>query len=590
MKKIFFSSLTLFISVLFIAVHTVSAQGPTRTPTPGGGTFTLTVQAVIPNSTGGTVPAVKGKTILVRTTFNAQRQWPAISNPMQMQISLKNSSNAVVSTITSNNLFQGGNDTQFTIPATTPSGTGYYIEVRGLQTVENGPTRVNPTAKSAPFSVVDPSLTPSPSRSPTPSRTPTPTTRVSVFPSSTPATTSCIAVCSLKAWGDANCNDVIDAVDENIWRSKFLNPQSQDFAQYDTDFNKDGKTSLIDKQVWVQGWFVQPAPSRISCPVTSVTSAQPTATRAPSPTRTPTTTATRTPTPTRTLTPTRTPTPTPTKGPVYSTSFNTTGSGIGIDMDTSGNIYITDETNGVVRKFSQTGQLLLTIGSKGNGNGQFQYPYDVAVNPQTGAIVVTDMSAPNKVQVFNPNGTFNKVLTSPNGISGPRGIDYDRVNSDLYIADVTRAVVHRMTMAGAWSMIGANAGVEQKLISPTAVAASLDKVYVMEDDGIGPRIKIYNSNGTYVKMFNNGQFQRNSYIDVDSSGYIYVSDYVGRKILKFQFDGVLTWSFPIPTSGNGSIGTPVDIVVDGKSLTPNGFKNIHVVDNTNRKVVIFNQP
>ncbi len=687
MKKIFFSSLTFVISFLFIGIHTASAQGPTPTPTPGGGTFTLTVQAIIPNTTGGTVPAVKGKTILVRTTFNAQKQWPAISNPMQMQISLKTSSNGVVASTTSTSLFQGGNDTPFTIPATIPAGTGYYIEVKGLQTVENGATRVNPTAKTAPFSIVDAAATPTltPTRTPTPtqgagglpdlqldsirtdqqsstvivrlcnrggstipegknfsSSVTNPTTGASsVSPNYTQAipvnscveqsipcaTIPCNATnatividrlnqvaeanetdntrtgvnlqntisiappnCVLQPRGDADCNGAFQSEDYTIWSKFFLGLDYPNKLPYHkADFNNDGKVSVTDAEIWRMS-FYGPAPtivaSTITIPQVSVTGTVPTAVVI-------TPTVTKTPTPVASVTPSRTPTPsrapTPTAGPTFLSSFTTTGSGVGIDVDTSGNIYVTDVTAGIVRKFSSAGQQLLTIGTKGTGNGQFQYPFDVAVNPLNNNIAVSDLSAPNKVQLFNSSGTFIQTLASPNTINSAQGIDYDKSNGDLYIVDSNRAVVHRLSSTGAWSMIGATAGVEQKLVSPSAVSASAGRVAVMEDDGIGPRVKLYQSNGTYIKMFNNGQFQRNSFVEMDSFAYIYVSDTTSRKIWKYDANGNFIWSYSSPASGNGSIGNPADIALGGPTNPANGFQNIFVVDSQTKQVVIFKQ-
>jgi DNA-binding beta-propeller fold protein YncE len=80
----------------------------------------------------------------------------------------------------------------------------------------------------------------------------------------------------------------------------------------------------------------------------------------------------------------------------YLTQWGTFGSGNGqfnyphgIDVDPSGNVYVVDTDNDRVQKFSDTGAFLVAWGSTGTGDGQFQSPYGVAAT--TGGIVfVTD--------------------------------------------------------------------------------------------------------------------------------------------------------------------------------------------------------
>jgi DNA-binding beta-propeller fold protein YncE len=45
------------------------------------------------------------------------------------------------------------------------------------------------------------------------------------------------------------------------------------------------------------------------------------------------------------------------------------------------------------------GRLVKTIGSEGSGDGQLSFPESVAVTPNTGYIVVSDLSN-NRIQVF----------------------------------------------------------------------------------------------------------------------------------------------------------------------------------------------
>lgn len=57
--------------------------------------------------------------------------------------------------------------------------------------------------------------------------------------------------------------------------------------------------------------------------------------------------------------------------------------------------------------FDVNGRSLCSFGSEGSDEGQFKFPRGVAVDDQ-GYIIVGD-SGNNRIQIFNPDGTFLKV-------------------------------------------------------------------------------------------------------------------------------------------------------------------------------------
>src|ERR1700685_4185557 len=73
--------------------------------------------------------------------------------------------------------------------------------------------------------------------------------------------------------------------------------------------------------------------------------------------------------------------------PTYLTQFGGAGSGngqfenpIGIAVDSSNNVYVTDVGNNRVEEFDRYGNYLAQWGSGGGGNGQFEYPQGIAVD------------------------------------------------------------------------------------------------------------------------------------------------------------------------------------------------------------------
>jgi DNA-binding beta-propeller fold protein YncE len=76
----------------------------------------------------------------------------------------------------------------------------------------------------------------------------------------------------------------------------------------------------------------------------------------------------------------------------------------GIDVDSSGNIFVADSGNSRVQKFDNSGKFILKWGSNGTADGQFKYPSGLAVD-SSGNVFVSDEGNKN-VQKFDSDGKF----------------------------------------------------------------------------------------------------------------------------------------------------------------------------------------
>jgi len=67
-------------------------------------------------------------------------------------------------------------------------------------------------------------------------------------------------------------------------------------------------------------------------------------------------------------------------------------------------VYVSDINNNRIQKFTNTGTFITHWGMKGSGNGQFDWPIDVAVD-SSGNVYVSDLHN-NRIQKFTSDGTF----------------------------------------------------------------------------------------------------------------------------------------------------------------------------------------
>jgi len=127
---------------------------------------------------------------------------------------------------------------------------------------------------------------------------------------------------------------------------------------------------------------------------------------------------------------------------VWATKWGTYGAGDGQFVYpygvavADGSVYVTDFGNHRVQKFTSSGTFVAKWGSVGGGDGQFSYPYGVAVAAD-GSVYVADRGN-HRVQKFDASGTFlakwGSSGTGDGQFSAPTGV---AVASDgsVYVAD-----------------------------------------------------------------------------------------------------------------------------------------------------------
>lgn len=155
----------------------------------------------------------------------------------------------------------------------------------------------------------------------------------------------------------------------------------------------------------------------------------------------------------------------------------------GFTVDGSGNIYVADTNNNVIRKID-TSQKVSTYagnGEFGDADGQyndatFGYPKGIVFNATDSCLYVAD-AGNNKIRKIDPSGNVTTLVTTDTtGFLNPSGIVVS--GSDLYIADTGHGRVVKMSTAG-----GALTQMAAGLTSPLKLALGSKYLYAVDLGG-----------------------------------------------------------------------------------------------------------
>lgn len=236
---------------------------------------------------------------------------------------------------------------------------------------------------------------------------------------------------------------------------------------------------------------------------------------------------------------------------VETTSYDIGFAGGDMAEDASGNLYIADSTNSLVKKYNSSGTFLLQFGGNGTGNGQFTNVLGIAVDA-SGDVFVVDI---DRVQKFTSSGVYQAQFPVPDY---PVGIAID-ASDNIYVTQQETGTISKFTNSGTFiGEVGSlGTGVGQFDTPSYITLDDAGRMYI-SDDG-NKRVQVLDSNGDF--LFQMGPFGPvESYylfpVDIDvieSTGEIYIADTYNNVVKIYNNSGVLTSSFDVP-------GNPFGIV------------------------------
>ncbi|XP_033098736.1 tripartite motif-containing protein 2-like [Anneissia japonica] len=95
-----------------------------------------------------------------------------------------------------------------------------------------------------------------------------------------------------------------------------------------------------------------------------------------------------------------------------------------IHVDEASNIVYVGFTSSILLYNIDSGQKIMSIGTRGNQEGQVRGVFDITLTNQRNVLVLD--SCNNRLQLFDNEGRFMKVLVRENGIVRPRGVVVDQ--------------------------------------------------------------------------------------------------------------------------------------------------------------------
>ena len=149
-------------------------------------------------------------------------------------------------------------------------------------------------------------------------------------------------------------------------------------------------------------------------------------------------------------------------------------------------VYVVDQGRTRIAKFSADGQVLTVWGSKGSGDGQFDDPTSVAIDPKTNKVYVAD-PINRRIQIFDSNGKFLTKWSVPEWgrTHGLEDLAIDSTKSRLYASSANMGAVLVYDLNGN-RISSLTPKPPERLDGPSALALANGKLYVL--NMIGNRV------------------------------------------------------------------------------------------------------
>jgi DNA-binding beta-propeller fold protein YncE len=237
-----------------------------------------------------------------------------------------------------------------------------------------------------------------------------------------------------------------------------------------------------------------------------------------------------------------------------------------VTVDRDGNVYVVDEANVRVQKFTRRGAFLLEIGPALPETLRFSIPAGLATD-RTGALYVVDAGY-DRVEKFTPDGAFVRQWGGYGSLPGqffrPSAIAVDYADQ-VYVAEGPQHRVQRFSTDGAYRGTWSLPRYEEGWTEPRGMCAGPGNLLYVTD-GNGQRVQQY-LDGALVTMWGRfgaalGQMWGVAGVATDPAGNVWVAEEVNARVQVFAPDGTPLGAFGTPGSGVNQFGAATGIAFD----------------------------
>ncbi|MGH9920900.1 MAG: Ig-like domain repeat protein [Nitrososphaerales archaeon] len=220
----------------------------------------------------------------------------------------------------------------------------------------------------------------------------------------------------------------------------------------------------------------------------------------------------------------------------------------GLAVDAAGNLYVVDEGNQRIQVFTSTGTFVRAWGSSGSMDGQFAFPFGIAVS---GSDVFVADTNNERVQEFTTAGTFVTTWNTAGGsgcsFDEPIGIAADSAGN-VYVAQQANSCVDKFTSSGTF-------------IGWAGACTSGSDCDTTTDTSDGFTCTATTCTGP-IGGSGDGQFRGPSGVAADSKNDVFVVDESNLRVQEFSKTGAFSNVFGSGGCAGGQFGGPIEITVD----------------------------
>ncbi|RPI03869.1 MAG: hypothetical protein EHM72_00295 [Calditrichaeota bacterium] len=253
-----------------------------------------------------------------------------------------------------------------------------------------------------------------------------------------------------------------------------------------------------------------------------------------------------------------------------------------LSADAQGNLYIADQGNNRLQKFTNKGELVAFIGGFGWGQGQFHYPADVFVYNSLDVFVADYEN--NRIERYDKD--LNWLSSYRSDISWderyqfffPRSL-FISIHGDFMIADAEHDKIVKLNSSFqpelSFGDFDWGSGTIREAFS--IFCDSHDFIYV--SDSAAGKVLVYDYFGNYIRDIGLNQLKKPKGLFIDSAQRLFVADAGLDQIFCFDASGDLYFNFGSSGAKLGAFSEPSDVAVFNHQL--------FVVDTNNHRIQAF---